>query len=83
MVDARGDNWPVVTLTSEIKERLQSQQAIVDSFRGDHARTHIRAELDALWECVEVIAQVLDGMPPEHAIVRDYFGDSAKRRRDG
>lgn len=55
-----------------IKLRLQDQQAKVSG-----TEIQIRAELDALWACVEVLAQALGGR--EEIVVPDYFGDSKRR----
>lgn len=63
---------------SAIKLRLKSQQAIVGEAAEDdgvRARLQIRAEHDALWECVETLAQLEDGKALAEVTVRDYFGE--------
>jgi hypothetical protein len=57
-----------------IKLRLRDQQAKTLS-----AEQTIRAELDALWACVEVLAQAADGR--EEIEVPNYFGDPKRRLR--
>lgn len=63
------------TLVQQVKERLQSQHdglhLIEDG--GKATRLMVRAEMDALWECVELLAQRLDGV--EVPQVRDYFAE--------
>lgn len=63
--DARG-------FMHEVKLRLQAQQgrihtdaALIDGF------DRIRSEMDALWACVEVLAQMIDGQ--ETVNVPDYW----------
>lgn len=56
-----------------IKLRLQDQQLRTDE--------KYRAELDALWACVEVLAQAADGA--EEIEVPDYFGDPKRRLKGG
>lgn len=55
-----------------VKLRLQDQQAKLNS-----DNRQVRAELDALWACVEVLAQAVDGQ--ESIEIPDYFGDSQRR----
>lgn len=62
-------------VVARIKDRLQDQQAIIGRVADDGTLSNIRAELDALWEAVEVLAQVLDGK--DEVVVRDYFLESA------
>lgn len=59
-----------------IKMRLQDQQAVTAN-----RDRQIRAELDALWACVEVLAQAADGR--EQIEVPNYFGDPKRRVRGG
>lgn len=66
----------MVTAVEAIKARLQAQQAGIFAGRGttsDKARLAVRAEMDALWAAVEVLAQEVDGA--ENVVVPDYFGD--------
>jgi len=60
----------------QIKMRLKDQQA-----KLGHGQdlVQVRAELDALWACVEVLAQALDGQ--ENIEVPNYFGDPKRRLR--
>lgn len=60
----------------QVKLRLQDQQAGVG---GSRELVQIRAELDALWACVEVLAQAVDGR--KEIEVPNYFGDSKNRLR--
>lgn len=63
------------SLMLEIKKRLQRDQAVIRKTNSDNdaVRHNIRAELDALWACVEVLAQSNDGRA--RLSVPDYFGD--------
>lgn len=56
----------------QVKLRLQDQQSKLTS---DNRR--VRAEFDALWACVEVLAQAVDGR--ESIEIPDYFGDEQRR----
>lgn len=63
-----------------IKQRLQSQQHTLEiSLGGRESDTYqqlaVRAELDALWEAVEVLAYVISGVEISRVPIRDYFGD--------
>lgn len=59
-----------------IKMRLQDQQSVTAN-----RDRQIRAELDALWACVEVLAQAVDGRAQIE--VPNYFGDPKRRVRGG
>jgi hypothetical protein len=59
-----------------IKLRLQDQQSEIGA---DRELAKVRAELDALWACVEVLAQAVDGR--EEIEVPNYFGDKKRRFR--
>lgn len=66
-----------------IKQRLQSQQHTLEITLGDrdvdaYQRLAIRAELDALWEAVEVLSYLISGVELSRVPIRDYFGE----RRD-
>lgn len=66
-----------------IKQRLQSQQHTLEISLGDrdvdaYQRLAVRAELDALWEAVEVLAALMSGVELSRVPIRDYFGE----RRD-
>ncbi len=63
-----------------IRQRLQSQQHTLEISLGDsdsdaYRRLAVRAELDALWEAVEVLAYVISGVEISRVPIRDYFGD--------
>lgn len=58
-----------VDLMDALKKRLQAQQR---KMKKNDAYVY-RAELDALWACVEVLAQAVDGK--SSVIVPDYFSD--------
>lgn len=63
-----------------IKQRLQSQQHTLEiSLGGRESDTYrqlaVRAELDALWEAVEVLAALMSGVELSRVPVRDYFGE--------
>lgn len=64
------------TLVQQVKQRLQSQHDGLCNIEDPRTMTRLmnRAELDALWECVELLAQRLDGV--EDPIVRDYFAEA-------
>lgn len=65
-----------------IKLRLKEQQsAIGTNSKDETARLVIRAELDALWACVEVLAQRIDGKPQGEIEVRDYWSESDRSAR--
>lgn len=66
-----------------IKQRLQSQQHTLEiSLGGRESDTYqqlaVRAELDALWEAVEVLAYLISGVELSRVPIRDYFGDRRK-----
>ncbi len=66
-----------------IKQRLQSQQHTLEITLGNrdvdaYQRLAIRAELDALWEAVEVLSYLISGVELSRVPIRDYFGE----RRD-
>jgi len=69
------------TLVQQVKERLQSQHDGLHHIEDDGTATRlmVRAEMDALWECVELLAQRLDGV--EFPRVRDYFAEVHSVRR--
>lgn len=77
------DPYPTVTIVSNLKDRLKIQQATIHKVARDEETDwlNIRSELDALWECVEAISQIVDGISPEQAIIHDYFSDSKQTRR--
>jgi hypothetical protein len=63
-----------------IKQRLQSQQHTLEISLGGrdsdaYRRLAVRAELDALWEAVEVLAYVISGVELSRVPIRDYFGE--------
>lgn len=63
-----------------IKQRLQSQQHTLEISLAErdvdaYQRLAVRAELDALWEAVEVLAYVISGTEISRVPVRDYFGE--------
>ena len=63
-----------------IKQRLQSQQHTLEiSLGGRESDTYqqlaVRAELDALWEAVEVLAYVISGTEISRVPIHDYFGE--------
>ena len=66
-----------------IKQRLQSQQHTLEISLGDresdaYRQLAVRAELDALWEAVEVLSCLISGVELSRVPIRDYFGE----RRD-
>lgn len=66
-----------------IKQRLQSQQHTLEiSLGGRESDTYqqlaVRAELDALWEAVEVLAYVISGVEISRVPIHDYFGERRK-----
>ena len=68
-----------------IRQRLQSQQHTLEISLGGrdsdaYRRLAVRAELDALWEAVEVLAYLASGVEISRVPVRDYFGE---RRESG
>lgn len=69
---------PAATLDA-IKSRLQSQQKTLIRSKAfwkkqsDIDRLVFRAELDALWEAVEVLCALQSGIPIEHVKIHDYF----------
>ena len=69
---------PAATL-DEIKNRLQSQQKtlmlskVFGQKQSDIDRLVFRAELDALWEAIEVLYALQSGIPLEHVKIHDYF----------
>ena len=63
-----------------IKQRLQNQQHTLEiSLGGRESDTYrqlaVRAELDALWEAVEVLAALMSGVEISRVPIHDYFGD--------
>ena len=63
-----------------IKQRLQSQQHTLEiSLGGKESETYrqlaVRAELDALWEAVEVLAALMSGVELSRVPIHDYFGE--------
>lgn len=69
---------PAATLDA-IRHRLQSQQKTLTrskSFgkkQADIDQLSVRAELDALWEAIEVLYALQGGIPIEHVKIHDYF----------
>lgn len=66
-----------------IKQRLQSQQHTFEiSLGGRESDTYqqlaVRAELDALWEAVEVLAALMSGVELSRVPIHDYFGERWK-----
>ena len=66
-----------------IKQRLQSQQHTLEiSLGGRESDTYqqlaVRAELDALWEAVEVLACLISGVEISRVPIHDYFGERRK-----
>ena len=66
-----------------IKQRLQSQQHTLEiSLGGRESETYrqlaVRAELDALWEAVEVLACLISGVEISRVPIHDYFGERRK-----
>ncbi|WP_396645388.1 hypothetical protein [Microbacterium sp.] len=62
---------------AHIKARMQAQQTGIFADRGgaidSQVRLAQRAEFDALWAAVEVLAQEVDGT--HDVVVPDYFAD--------
>ena len=63
-----------------IRQRLQSQQHTLEiSLGGRESDTYqqlaVRAELDALWEAVEVLAALMSGVELSRVPIHDYFGE--------
>jgi hypothetical protein len=63
-----------------IKQRLQSQQHTLEITLGNRdadaqQRLAVRAELDALWEAVEVLACLISGVELSRVPIHDYFGE--------
>lgn len=69
---------PAATLDA-IRSRLQSQQKTLTRSKrlcqkqSDIDRLAFRAELDALWEAIEVLYALQGGIPIEHVKIHDYF----------
>ena len=66
-----------------IKQRLQSQQHTLEITLGGrdsdtYRQLAVRAELDALWDAVEVLAYLISGVELSRVPIRDYFGDRRK-----
>lgn len=66
-----------------IKQRLQSQQDTLEITLGGrdsdtYRQLAVRAELDALWDAVEVLAYLISGVELSRVPIRDYFGDRRK-----
>jgi len=72
----------VSDVVAAIKARLQDQQAIIRRQHKlkdlDYVVAEMRAEMDALWAAVEVVAHRLDRRAIQ---VRDYYAESARRRK--
>jgi len=75
MTDHAAAIRPVI---DSIKRRLQSHQRSLETLSDsdEYVRLATRAELDALWAAIEVVAQRLDGVDP--VVVRDYFTETNK-----
>lgn len=59
-----------------IKTRVQTQQNLIPTEPYDrYVNLSRRAEFDALWAAIEVIAQVVDGVNIDDVTVRDYFAE--------
>lgn len=67
----------IKSVISDIKKRLQDQQAVLGRAASDddYVRLAVRAEQDALWSAVEVLAQILDGADISDVVIRNYFTD--------
>ena len=66
-----------------IKQRLQSQQHTLEiTLGGRESDTYqqlaVRAELDALWEAVEVLAALMSDVELSRVPIHDYFGERRK-----
>lgn len=68
-----------------IKSRMQTQQDIVGGRGGETPQLVtlgtlqvLRAEMDALWEAVEALAAVIDGVPVSNHVPRDYSRESGR-----
>ena len=78
----------IVTAIDAVKDRLQPQQRVVQTeqtasvtwSRGE--LMSLRAELDALWEAVAVLAQVAEGVPVQSVRVHDYFAEGGHLSRE-
>ena len=72
-------NYALADQIQAIKDRMQFQQQVVQAANsGDVKWTRgdikaMRAELDALWTCVETLTMVLEGFPAEFIRPRDHF----------
>ena len=74
---------PAATLDN-IKQRLQSQQhaleiSLRESDRERYRTLNVRAELDALWDAVEVLAHLLSGVDINRVPVHDYFTERSRQ----
>jgi len=63
-----------VDLMGKLKDRLQQQQAAIIEKEGSTSQQIYRAELDTLWACVEVLAQLMDGK--RDVIVPNWFAEN-------
>lgn len=66
-----------------IKQRMQSQQdtleiSLRESDRERYRTLIVRAELDALWDAVEVLAHLLSGADINRVPVHDYFTERSR-----
>lgn len=62
-------------LMTKLKERLQQQQDAIVEEHGNQSQRIFRAELDTLWACVEVLAQLVDGK--RDVVVPNWFAEKA------
>lgn len=63
-----------------IKQRMQSQQdtleiSLRESDRERYRTLIVRAELDALWDAVEVLSHLISGVELSRVPIRDHFGE--------
>ena len=73
---------PAATLDN-IKQRMQSQQDTLEiSLRESDPERYrtlsVRAELDALWEAVEVLSHLISGTEITRVPIRDYFTERSR-----
>lgn len=73
---------PAATLDN-IKQRMQSQQDTLNiSLRESDPERYqtlaVRAELDALWEAVEVLTHLISGTDITRVPIRDYFTERSR-----
>lgn len=62
-------------LMGKLKERLQQQQADIQDPNGSGSLRAIRAELDTLWACLEVLSQLIDG--DRTVVVPNYYEEKS------